>query len=129
MPRFSQHLPLNISVGKVCRIYTHIVEINNCQNKSTWTLRGCDAAEMWRTRKSSFEAANSHFSWLKARPLAARMASNARRCVPCRYLGLLKVSSSSRRKKHIFPTMTYISYGMHPCKENNLFLNLGCRKK
>ena len=81
-------------------------------------------AEMRRTRKSSYEMANTHFSWLKARslvarmanthfwlkarPLAARMASNARRCVPCRYLGLLKVSSSSKRKKHIFPTITYI---------------------
>jgi hypothetical protein len=70
MPRFSQHLHLNISAGK-CAAYTHIVEINKCQNKSTWTLRGYDAAEMWRTRKSSFETASTHFSWLKARSLAA----------------------------------------------------------
>jgi hypothetical protein len=35
-------------------------------------------AEMRRTRKSSYEMANTHFSWLKARLLVARMANSAR---------------------------------------------------
>ncbi len=70
---------------------------------------------------------------------------------------LLKTSSSSRRKKHILVPlryyiwaavasalsvietkkatwnvsayMIYISCGVHPCKENNLLLGLGCWKK
>jgi hypothetical protein len=35
-------------------------------------------AEMWRTIKSSYEMANTHFSWLRARSLVARMANSAR---------------------------------------------------
>jgi hypothetical protein len=35
-------------------------------------------AEMRRTRKSSYEMANTHFSWLKARLLVARLANSAR---------------------------------------------------
>jgi hypothetical protein len=54
------------------------------KSKMTWTLsrRGATlAAEMWWPRKSSSETANTHFSRLRARPLAARMANNVRRWV------------------------------------------------
>jgi hypothetical protein len=38
-------------------------------------------AKMRWPRKSSSEMANPHFSWLRARPLEARMANNAQRWV------------------------------------------------
>ncbi len=86
---------------KVCRIYTHIVEINNCQNKMTWTLsrRGAmSVAEMRRTRKSSYEMANTYFSWLKARSLVVRMVNCTQMGVQCCSLELLETPSASKKK-------------------------------
>jgi hypothetical protein len=54
------------------------------KSKMTWTMsrRGTTpAAKMRWPRKSSSEMANPHFSWLRARPLEARMANNAQRWV------------------------------------------------
>jgi hypothetical protein len=80
----------------VCRIYAHIVEINNCLNYLVVARRkATPVVEMWRTRKSSSEMANTHFSWLKARSLAARMANNAQRGIQCCPLDLLETPSAS----------------------------------
>jgi hypothetical protein len=50
-------------------------------------------------RKSSSEMEKTHFSRLRARPLAARMANNVRRWVQCCSLDLLKTPSSSKKEK------------------------------
>ncbi len=90
----------------------------------TWALtrRGAmSVAEMWRTRKSSSEMANTHFSWLKARPLVARMMNNARRGFPCCSLDLLKIPSSSKKEKHI---LLCIPYALPVLKGRFLIYNL-----
>jgi hypothetical protein len=54
--------------------------------------------------------ANTHFSWLKARPLAARMANNTRGCVQCCYLNLLKIPSSSKKERKTYSKPIKILY-------------------
>jgi hypothetical protein len=60
-------------------------------------------AEMWRTIKSSYEMANTHFSWLRARSLVARMANSVRRGIHCCSLDMLRTPSPSKKeRKNIF---------------------------
>ncbi len=68
-------------------------------NWSALDLGATPAAVMQWPRKSSSETAKTHFSRLRARPLAARMANNVRRWVQCSSLDLLKTPSSSRKEK------------------------------
>jgi hypothetical protein len=55
-------------------------------------------AEMRRTRKSSYEMANTYFSWLKARSLVVRMVNCTQMGVQCCSLELLETPSASKKK-------------------------------
>ncbi len=70
--------------------------------------RRTPVAEMRRTRKSSSEMTNTHFSWLKARPMVSRMENKARRGFQCCSLDLRKILSSSKKEKeHILVPLGY----------------------
>jgi hypothetical protein len=90
-------------------LYKFFLTLSFC--RSFWTLSRKGAtpvAEIGRTRKSSSEMANTHFSWLKTRPLAAKKENNTRGCVQCCYLDLLEIPSSSKKERKTYFKVLYL---------------------